>query len=158
VARALVGDPADAEDAAQEALLRLYRSAHRLDPERDPAGWVYRLTVHACWDILGRRGRQSRLAEGLRHRAFAPAAGESEGDPSAALDTPQVREALHQALQILPPRMRAAFVLHEVEDLPVIEVARALKVSRITVRRHLMIGRRRLREHLRAFYPELIEE
>jgi RNA polymerase sigma-70 factor (ECF subfamily) len=155
VARALVGDPADAEDAVQEALLRLFRSIHRLDPQRDPLGWIYRLTVHACWDLLGRRGKQSRVVEELRNQD-PPATWGPVGGPAVEIDAGRKREALRAALQVLPPRVRAAFVLHEVEELPVIEVARALRVTRITVRRHLMIGRRRLRAHLQMHNPELL--
>jgi len=152
IARTLVGNRTDAEDVAQEVFLRLYRHLNRLDPERDPIGWVYRLTVHASWGYLKSRRREKRLQEGLRG-----AADPAETRAHDGVEAAEVRQILNRSLQILPPRVRAVFVLVEVEGLEVAEVAKVLRITRITVRRHLSRGREALRRHLRYWHPELIK-
>lgn len=150
LARHMMGNRADAEDAAQEAFLRLFRHLERLDPLRDPTGWVVRVTVHVCWDHLSRRSRQSEdPLQGEAWISSAPA-------PSAVAAQAQQREILRRSLQVLAPRERAVFVLHEVDGEEVPAIARALRISRITVRRHLSRARARLRRLLQERYPQLI--
>jgi RNA polymerase sigma-70 factor (ECF subfamily) len=152
IACTLVGNRTDAEDVAQEVFLRLYHQLNRLDPERDPIGWVYRLTIHASWNHLESRRREKRLQEGLRG-----AADPAETRPHDGVESAEVRQILNRSLQILPPRVRAVFVLVEVEGLEVAEVAKLLRITRITVRRHLSRGREALRRHLRFWHPELLK-
>ena len=152
VARSLVGNPADAEDAAQETFLRLYRGLAKLDPDRDPIGWIYRLTVHASWDLLNRRQRSRALEDSVRLRPV-----EKPADPAAGAVATELRGILRASLRVLSPRARAVFVLHEVEDLEVAKVARVLRITRITVRRHLMRARTALRRYFEANHPELLD-
>jgi len=150
-ARALVGSRSDAEDVAQEAFLRFYRHLGKVDTGRDPAGWLYRLTVNCSWDLLGRRRRETLIRETVPAKIQPP--------PQLARDaaeSSEVREILSRSLQILPPRARAVFVLCEIEGLEVARAARVLRITRITVRRHLSRARDSLRQHLQAIYPELM--
>lgn len=150
LARNMMGNLADAEDAAQEAFLRIFRRLDRLDPGRDPSGWVVRVTVHVCCDHLSRRRR---LSEG-------PLVGEDwasgEPGPFVTAEQAQQRQILRRSLGILAPRERAVFVLHEIEGEEVRAIARALRISRITVRRHLSRARSHLRSYLAQKYPQLL--
>lgn len=152
VARSLVGNPTDAEDVAQEAFVRFYRSLARLDAGRDPVGWIYRLTVNASWDLLERRRKDRRLAEDFGRESM------SEGRfTRGTVEEADLPELLRRSLQVLPPRVRAVFVLREVEGLEVVDIARTLRITRITVRRHLSRARQKLHEHLAHSHPELID-
>lgn len=153
-ARALVGNVPDAEDVAQEAFLRLYRHLAKLDPDRDPTGWVYRLTVHCAWDLLKKRRRERGLVDNLRADARPPFQASSEGGAAAA----EIRQILTRSLQALPRRVRTVFVLREIEGLEVVEVARVLRITRITVRRHLSRARASLQRLLQESHPELLEK
>ncbi len=146
----MMGNRADAEDVAQEVFLRLFRRLERLDPRRDPTGWVVRVTVRACWDHLALRQRQ---AEGpLVEEAWES----SLPGPSAVARQTQQRDILRRSLQLLSPRERAVFILHEVDGEEVAAISAALRITRITVRRHLSRARLRLREHLAAMYPQVL--
>ena len=59
----LLGGRADAQDAAQEVWLRVHRGLKRIDPERDLAPWLYRVTVNVCRDIGRRRSRTEPLED-----------------------------------------------------------------------------------------------
>ena len=138
-----MGNRPDAEDVAQDAFLRIFRYLHRLDSRRDPTGWVVRITLRQCLDHLKRR-RRSREQPTERDDWVSPEAG-----PADLLDQSQKREFLRRSLHLLAPRERAVFLLHEVDGVQAAGVARALRISRVTVRRHLMRARRKLRGHLR---------
>ncbi len=140
----LLGIPAqDREDVAQDVFMRVFRHLGGYRAGGSFAGWVYRVTVNAShtW----RRGH------GRRRQTEAPwpdgldAAAESAGGPEDAATDAMLRRRLEAALESLTERERAVFVLREVEGLETLEVARALGITRVTVRRHLGLARRRLR-------------
>src|SRR5262252_5254747 len=59
----LTGNRQDAQDAAQEVFLRLHRSLGRIDDTRNLSGWLYRVTVNVCRDILRKRQNTDSLDE-----------------------------------------------------------------------------------------------
>jgi len=128
----MTGDREDARDLVQETFVRA-AAAREIPPNAEP--WLVQVLVHLCRD----RRRRQRVRE--RHAA------EQRREPEAALSTPDLD--LWHAVAALPPRQRAALVLHEVEGHAVAHVAALLGVSPITVRWHLHAARRRLREVLR---------
>jgi len=146
LARSLGLDEHDAEDVAQEVLVRLLGMLGRYDPERAALGTlVYRMTVNAAADLrrsqAGRPGRAD--TEVLRS---APARA-SAAEPGAA-DAGHIRRAVLAAAQDLPERQRQVFVLHDLEELSVSEAAAALEISETNVRVQLCSARRALRGRL----------
>jgi RNA polymerase sigma-70 factor (ECF subfamily) len=140
--------PQDRDDVAQDVFLRVFRHLAGFRAGHSFAGWLYRVTVNVVRDHRAERGR---LRE--RETAWAPAhddleaAGPAE-DPHATAEERDLARALEEALDRLTERERAVFVLLEMEGRDTLEVARALGVTRVTVRRHLGLARRRLREIL----------
>jgi len=134
----LLGRLEDAQDAAQEVFLRLYRKLpiFRLVSEIRP--WLYRVTVNVCYDLAKKRGRLA--AELPAWAAFV------EGSQEEQIRLDQQRELLAEALTYLPEKERAAIVLREIEGLDTAEVAEILGSTPATVRSQVSAGRARLRE------------
>ena len=136
----------DREDVAQEVFVRVFRHLDGFRTGRPFGGWLYRVTVNAAHDFRLRQGRRLEgevpWSEGLDRHA------DGGVDPHGAAEKDDLRRRLEQGLAQLTDRERAVFVLRELEGLETVEVARALGVTRITVRRHLGLARDRLRRLL----------
>ncbi|HWL82931.1 MAG TPA: sigma-70 family RNA polymerase sigma factor [Roseomonas sp.] len=143
VALRVTGQPAEAEEVAQEAMLRLWQNAAKFDPARAQLGtWLYRITANLAID-RARRTRFQPLAEAAE--APDPAPG-----PEAALDARQRRALLAAALEELPPRQRAALALSYDQGLSGAEAAAALSVSTRALEGLLRRARRFLAARLRG--------
>jgi RNA polymerase sigma factor (sigma-70 family) len=146
--RSLGVPPADREDVAQEIFIRLFRHLHRYRPSKPFGGWLYRISVNACHDY--RRQNFRRRGEQPGSDAAMRAATDGAPGPSELYSGAEQQSRLEKALEGLSERERAVFVLCEMEELPTRDVAKALRISSITVRRHLGRARRRLQEILSA--------
>lgn len=144
------GQPQDAEDAMQEALLRTYRHTASI---REPAAfkpWLYRTVRNVC--LLQRR---KRVHEPARLESLdAPARGSDAPlvlrhpglNPEELAGNVALRRRLEVALRALPGRSRAILFLREAEGLSTREVAHALRISEDSVK----TGLRRARLALQA--------
>jgi RNA polymerase sigma-70 factor (sigma-E family) len=119
----LTGNPHDAADLAQEALLRLSDSWARVRKKDDPEGFV-RVTMARLHVSAWRRRRREQLV------AYAPENGIADADLARFDGEP----GLWRLLGELPPRQRAVLVLRYYCDQPDDEIAAALGISRGTVR------------------------
>ena len=139
VALNLLSSPADAEDAVQEAFLKVYRGAARFRGGSTVATWLYRILVNTCYDLM-RRGR--RRPEAPLPARLAMASGSEPDHP--------LRLSIEMALSRLPERERAAFLLCEVEGFSHREAGEILEVNENASRTLLFRAKRRLQESLRA--------
>ncbi|MDY6811073.1 MAG: RNA polymerase sigma factor SigM [Actinomycetota bacterium] len=128
VARRTTGDPDDAADALQDALLQAHRTAHRFRGDAQVRTWLHRLVVNACLDRLRRRRRTMPLPGG-----DAPV-------PPARIDHAD-RLDITSALAALPPHQRAAIVAVDVEGLSVVDAADRLGVAPGTIKSRRARGR-----------------
>jgi RNA polymerase sigma-70 factor, ECF subfamily len=141
-ARSLLGSAADAEDATQEVLLRLWENLPtlRLFHTR---GWLLRTTRHYCLDQIRRRSNRSTplLVDGdlLDNQPDDRAC-----DPSEAADSRFRLEQARAALLKLPENLRSVFVLYEVNGLRYREIAQTLGMPINSVRVYLSRARARL--------------
>jgi RNA polymerase sigma-70 factor (ECF subfamily) len=138
VARAVLGDPDEADDAAQDGFLSALVKLGQYDARRPFGPWLMRIVANAATDR--RRRRQVRRVEPLDP-------GLVGGGPRP--DTEAVRselgERLRTALAELPPRRRTAVVLFDVEGYSHAEIAGMLGFPEGTVRSEVFHARRRLR-------------
>jgi RNA polymerase sigma-70 factor, ECF subfamily len=141
VALRLLSNPQDAQDAAQEAFLRLYKHFGDLDEARGYEPWLYRVTVNVCRDIARGRRRSIGLAD-------APDPDPASPQPDAYHDAEraQQREIIRRGLSRLGEKERAALVLRDVEGLSTREVAGILGSSENTVRSQICSARLKLRD------------
>ena len=143
----LLAREADAEDAAQDAMLHLHDHLAGWDGERPYRSWRTTVVVNHCRDRLRRRDARERA----ERAGWGAGQGRSERvpeDPVRAAEAGEARGLLLEALSFLTPREREAFVLRDLEEEPTAEVARALGVTEGTVRSLITLARRRLRKVL----------
>ena len=138
VARAVLNDPDDADDAAQDAFLSALVHLKQYDPRRPFGPWLTRIAVNAATDRRRRRG--VRRAEPLA--GHLPAHGIL---PDADADRRALGERLRQALAELSERRRMAVVLFDVEGYTHAEIGHILGVPEGTVRSEVFHARRALR-------------
>jgi RNA polymerase sigma-70 factor (TIGR02960 family) len=163
----ILGSVADAEDALQETLVTAWRSLRQFEGRASVRTWMYRIATTRCLNILRSASRRpamtlpqgveppepSRLGEVVWLEPYPDLLLEELPDASAGPEARyEAREAMSvafvTALQLLPPRQRAALILRDVLDFPASEVAAmldttgqsvtsALKRARATLSREL---------------------
>jgi RNA polymerase sigma-70 factor (ECF subfamily) len=154
----MLGSAHDADDVVQETMLRAWRAYPTYDPERASIRtWLYRIATNACLNALESRKRRP-LPSGVGPVFDDPEAAFVPGfevpwlqplpaDPAAsAIERSQLRLAFVAALQLLPPRQRAALILGEVLDVPAASVADLLGTTTASVNSALQRARARLSE------------
>lgn len=148
----MLGTREEAEDATQEAFLSLHRHGHRFRREARFSTFLYRVAANAA---LNRRRSLGRARARERELASRQAAGSdlpsAPRDPESAAGGAEVQEQVQRALQALPPDLRAAVVLYDLEGQPYRDVAQALGVPEGTVKSRIHRGRQALREQLREY-------
>jgi RNA polymerase sigma-70 factor (ECF subfamily) len=145
VALRTLGDPDDAADALQDALLSAHRGAAGYRGDAQVTTWLHRIVVNACLDLARRRAA----------RPTTPLS-ETAVDQVSAVDVLAGRETsamILAALRELPPEQAAAIVLVDVEGYPVADVAEILEVPTGTVKSRCARGRARLAERLHDLAP-----
>ncbi|MEM9726564.1 MAG: RNA polymerase sigma factor [Pseudomonadota bacterium] len=144
-AQRLLADGAEAEDVAQEAMLRLWRAADSWeDRGAKLSTWLHRVTLNLCYDRLRRRSktpRQTPLDDAPEPADPAPTA-------EAQLAAGEEEARLEAALRSLPERQRAAIVLRHLEGRSNPDIAAALEISVEAVESLLARGRRSLKARL----------
>ena len=138
VARAVLGNPEDADDAAQDAMLSALVKLDQYDPRRPFGPWLLRIVSNAATDR--RRRRTVRRVEPLD-----PGLAAGGPRPDTAAERRALGERLRQALAELPERRRVAVVLFDVEGYSHAEIAAVLGIPEGTVRSEVFHARRRLR-------------
>lgn len=138
VARAVLGDPDEADDAAQDGFLSALVKLEQYDARRPFGPWLMRIVANAATDR--RRRRHVRQAELLDPGLVG---GGPRPDTEALRS--ELAERLRAALAELSPRRRTAVVLFDVEGYSHAEIAEMLGVPEGTVRSEVFHARRRLR-------------
>jgi RNA polymerase sigma-70 factor (ECF subfamily) len=131
----ILGNWADAEDAAQEVFVRLHRHGLGFPNEAAFGGWLYRVTVNLCLDRLRSARPQRELPE-------LPA---KDASAEVTVIREQQKRTLMAALATLPSKERATVVLREIEGLSTPEVAAILGSTEGTVRSQVAKAFARLR-------------
>lgn len=141
-ARSMLANPADAEDATQEVLLRLWNRLPTLYPFNLRA-WLLQTTRFYCLDQIRRR---KKLAAPILSENEEPVdqADEHAVDPSVAAESSSRLEEAHKLLLRLPENLRSVFVLYEVNGLRYREIADVLGMPINSVKVYLLRARERL--------------
>jgi RNA polymerase sigma-70 factor (ECF subfamily) len=150
LALSILEDPAEAEEAAQDALLAALGALDSFRGQASLNTWLHAITVNICRSRLRKRQARRRLWETL-HAIFRLAGDAPGGSPAHPEDTVIHHEAdrhLWNAIHTLDEKHRLPVILRYYHDLPVAEIARILNVNEGTIHSRLSVARDRLRSQL----------
>jgi len=149
VALRMLGNPAEAEEVAQEAFVRAHRALGEFRGDAKLSTWLYAITSRLCLNRLatGER-RMARQGEDALLRL-----SDAGPRPDAALERRELEAALGRAIAELPEDRRIVVVLRDVEGLSYEEIAQVLELTLGTVRSRLHRARADLKEKLERFLP-----
>jgi RNA polymerase sigma factor (sigma-70 family) len=151
LARATLGNDAEAEDALQDAYLRAYRSIEGFRGEAALSTWLSRLVLNECFDRRRRTQRRENvipLISAEDHMTSVREVADDSAVPDQALGQLQLRAILERKVSELPEAFRVVFVLRSIEEMGVDEVAQLLDIPEETVRSRHFRARSLLRESL----------
>jgi len=152
-ALSIVRNDADAEEVAQEAILKAFKGLSRFRQEARFSTWLIQITINEA---------KMKLRKDRRHLYDSMDEGQQndEGDyipkdfadwreiPSEALEQRELREALTKALESLPEKYRTVLILRDVQHLSISEAAKALGLSEANVKTRLSRARLQMRDAL----------
>ena len=145
VAYRMMGNPEDAEDAAQDAFISAYRAFDRFRGDAQVTTWLYRITVNACLMRLRKEKKRRLLTQnGYSDREIG---NWTETPERAALNT-ELGEKLEDGISRLSTDLRTAVILRDVQGLSNNEVAEVLGITVSSVKARLHRGRIILRKFL----------
>jgi RNA polymerase sigma-70 factor (ECF subfamily) len=152
--RAILKNEADAEDAAQDAVLKAFTNLAKFRGDSKFSTWLFRIATNEAL-MKVRKERRQKLHDSLDERH-----NDEEGDytprdfadwreiPHEALQTKELRHALSLALASLTPKHRAVFVLRDVQHCTIAETAELLGIRKSAVKTRLMRARHQMRDAL----------
>ena len=137
----------DAEEAAQDAFLALWRGIDRFRQESSLSTWIYRLATNACIDTLRRRKKQSGSVSLDDEELFVDAVDTSP-QPQETVEYREAQKLLQEGLSALPEEYRKVLILREIEGLSYTEIAECASLELGTVKSRISRGRSLLRNFL----------
>jgi len=161
-ALAILRNEHDAEDAAQEAMLKAFANIRQFRAEARFSTWLIQITVNEA--LMRRRRERTVPMEGLDDPRSGPGEAETEYAPrdfadwreipSEALERKEVRQRLAEALATLDHKYREVFMLRDMEHLNIQETAEALGITVASVKTRLLRARLMLRDLLAAGWEQ----
>ncbi len=142
-AYSLLGNQQDAEDAVQEAFIRLWQKRDRLPVNKDLGAYCQTLVRNLCIDEM----RRGRLAEADTTAENLRVAGETSA--SSALETKEAVEQVEHAIHTLPENQQRVVELHLMHDRSLSEIEQETGFSPVNVRVLLSRGKKKLQQLLR---------
>jgi RNA polymerase sigma-70 factor (ECF subfamily) len=149
----LLGDPADAEDAAQTVFLKAFEHFDDVRDSQAAGGWLKTTTRNVCLNHLARYRSRRRLFSEIDTRedgqdGYEESIASGEVPIDHAFDLAAASEALEHAVRALPDHQRVPLVLFHFEEASYEEIARTLGVSLGKVKTDIHRGRQALRRLL----------
>lgn len=138
----------DALDACQNAFTKVFRYIGRFRSGNSFFKWLYRIAVHAIYDQM----RWSRPPGVSSIEEIGPARIAQMADASLAIDrqveSADLAQKLMEELDCLTRQERIVFVLRDLQQMPTVDIGRILRISQVTVRRHCLSARKKLKDRL----------
>lgn len=155
IARAILKDDGEAEDALQDAYLEAYRHLNEFRGGSELSTWLTRIVVNQALMRLRKEKRRSSIVPFRTGASIVDAESPEtqvpdnrSESPSAAAIRAETRRILERRIDELPSSFRAVFIMREVEDMGIDEIAECLFISTATVRTRLFRARALLRAAL----------
>ena len=158
------GSPDDAQDLTQEVFIKMYRTLNSYDLGRGAfMTWVTTVTRNLLVDHF-RKSKQDRMTDSLdtvasEHEDAMPLSEQipdKAAPPDSGVQSREMREAVHRALQKLSPELREAVILRDLQDMDYREIAGVLRVPEGTVKSRINRGRAELARLLQRTYRQVM--
>ena len=147
VALGVLHNAAEAEDVAQEAMLRAYRNFHRLRDRERFRGWLVRMAFRLALDRIRAKRRRERYEHDATRLLEE---GQREANVENRIASREFERQVAQALDALPEKLRIVMVLAAIEGYNTREVAKLAGLPEGTVKSRLFLARKKLAESLRC--------
>lgn len=152
--RHMLGNAHEAEDAAQDTFIKAYQNLKNFKPEASLYTWLYRIAVNTCIDYRRRPFFESLFKRSDEGEEFIIDQPSNAPSPERLFASKQMAHALQKSLKKISPKLRAAIILKEVEELSYEEIAEVLDISLGTVKSRIS----RARDELRALMKKFTEQ
>jgi len=158
------GSSDDAQDLTQEVFIKMYRTLNSYDLGRGAfMTWVTTVTRNLLVDHF-RKSKQDRMTDSLdtvtsEHEDAMPLSEQipdKGAPPDRGVQSREMREAVHRALQKLSPELREAVILRDLQDMDYREIAGVLRVPEGTVKSRINRGRAELARLLQRTYRQVM--
>jgi len=164
LASKMLESPQDAEDMLQETFLKAYRHLPKFDGRSSLSTWLYRIATNEALMVLRRHKRIMVSLDEPQGSRGGDSQEELDQEPIQITDwcclpegellSSEARGYLDQAIEALPPTLKAVFLLRDIEGLSTQETGDVLNLSETAVKTRLSRARFRLRELLSGYYGE----
>ncbi len=134
-----IGDPSLAEDLLQDIFIKVFTNIKSLKSPDAFNSWLYRIAVNTCMSFGRKKGRTKEVP--LREVEDAGHTEDSEN---------HVRQQLEQAINMLPPKQKIVFQLHDVQGFTNAEIAKIMRSTEGTAKSQLFKARMKIRNFLRS--------
>jgi RNA polymerase sigma-70 factor (ECF subfamily) len=151
VAYRMMGNHVDAEDVVQDAFLSAFRSRDKFKGASQVTTWLYRITVNAALMRLRKRSRKVEVPTDPTEMTRAHDAPDHRATPDQALLSQELAQRLQASIARLPPDLRAAVVLRDVQGLTNEEAAAILELTVTALKTRLHRGRVAVRDLLAPY-------
>lgn len=159
LALGMLGQRADAEEIVQATFLSAFEAIERFEPRAQLSTWLYRIAYHHALMLLRRRHPEEQpLPDDGESLPLPATLGDWSTLPEDQLLNDEVHETLFAAISSLPERLRAAFVLRDIETLSTAECAHVQGISESACKVRLHRARLLLRERLSQYFREQVAE
>ena len=152
----MTGNQEDAEEVVQEAFLRAYRRLDKFEARANFGTWVYRIGVNCALDLMRKRkGEMEQRISAHPQQEDQPDLVESAPSADPAPDrlalSGELREHVRQAMDLLSPVERTAFVLRHFEGRSIEEIGAVLKLNAGSTKNSIFRAVQKLRKQLEPF-------
>ncbi|MDP6957796.1 MAG: sigma-70 family RNA polymerase sigma factor [Planctomycetota bacterium] len=142
-----LGNATQADDAAQEVFLKLYRARHKYTPKAKFSTWLYRITVNHCLNEIRSRKNQPASLDPIDDMTEQ---GEARA-PDDQIHQGELRRAVKEAIDSLPENQRMAVILARYEEMSYEEISETMKTSLEAVKSLLHRAKESLQQKLSGY-------
>jgi RNA polymerase sigma-70 factor (ECF subfamily) len=157
----IVHNTEDARDVVQETFIKVFQNIGQFQSQAKFSTWVYRIVVNQClMHIRRQRGKSVAMdssVKGSEEEQLPLDLSDWRPNPEEQYTESELRELLTRLLQNLPPALRVVFIMHDIEEQSLQEVADALDLSLSAVKTRALRARLYLRERLTRHFKNDID-
>jgi RNA polymerase sigma-70 factor (ECF subfamily) len=153
----MLGNEDDAKEIAQLAFIKLWRVLKKFKETKSFDFWLRRLVTNLCLDELRKRKRERALISSAVERTKELSTQQHLINDGLLIEK-ELHSIFNRISAKLSPRQKTAFVLMDMQGLSTTEVSKIMGCSKSTVRNHLMLARRFMRQQIINHYPEYIKK